>query len=181
MSLLSDPRWGEALGPLPGYLGSHVRVSVAALALGLAVSLPLAIAARNRPVLRGLLFGFASIVQTVPGLALLALFYPLLLALAALALAWFGFSFSAFGFLPAVLALALYSMLPVLRNTITGLNGIDAATLEAAQGVGMTPRQSLLKVELPLALPVMMAGVHVTAVWGVATATLSTLIGQTTV
>ena len=65
--------------------------------------------------------------QTVPGLALLALFYPLLLALAALSLSWFGFGFSAFGFLPAVLALALYSMLPVLRNTITGLQGVDAA------------------------------------------------------
>ena len=77
--------------------------------------------ARNRPVLRGALLGLASIVQTVPGLALLALFYPLLLALAALTLSWFGFGFSAFGFLPAVLALALYSMLPVLRNTITGL------------------------------------------------------------
>jgi len=76
----------------------------------------LAIAVRNRPVLRGALLGFASIVQTVPGLALLALFYPLLLALAALSLSWFGVGFSAFGFLPAVLALALYSMLPVLRN-----------------------------------------------------------------
>ena len=77
MSLFSDPRWGEAFAHLPDYLGSHVRVSVAALALGLAVSLPLAIVARNRPVLRGLLLGLASIVQTVPGLALLALFYPL--------------------------------------------------------------------------------------------------------
>src|ERR1700735_333946 len=132
MSLLSDPRWGEALAHLPDYLGSHVRVSVAALALGLLVSLPLAIIARNRPVLR-------------------ALFYPLLLAAASLTLAWFGFSFSAFGFLPAVLALALYSMLPVLRNTITGLNGVDAGILEAAKGVGMTSGQSLYMVELPLA------------------------------
>jgi len=115
----------------------------------------------------------------VPGLALLALFYPLLLALAALTLSWFGFGFSAFGFLPAVLALALYSMLPVLRNTITGLRGIDPAILEAAQGVGMTPRQSLFTVELPLALPVMMAGIRTAAVWVIGTATLSTPIGQT--
>src|SRR5580692_5239455 len=133
MSLWSDPRWGEAWTHLPDYLGSHVRVSLAAITLGLAVSLPLAVTARNRPVMRGLLLGFASIVQTVPGLALLALFYPLLLALAELSLSWFGFEFSAFGFLPAVLALALYSMLPVLRNTITGLRGIDAGLLEAAQ------------------------------------------------
>ena len=117
--------------------------------------------------------------QTVPGLALLALFYPLLLAAASLSLAWFGFSFSAFGFLPAVLALALYSMLPVLRNTLTGLRGIDPSILEAAQGVGMTPMQSLILVELPLALPVMMAGIRTAAVWVIGTATLSTPIGQT--
>src|SRR5689334_17851226 len=179
MSIFTDPRWAEALSHLPDYLGNHVRVSVTALALGLAVSLPLAIAVRNRRVPRGALLGLASIVQTVPGLALLALFYPLLLALAALSLSWFGVSFSAFGFLPAVLALALYSMLPVLRNTITGLQGVDAAVLEAAQGVGMTPRQSLFTVELPLALPVMMAGIRTAAVWVIGTATLSTPIGQT--
>src|SRR6202158_2080178 len=179
MSFFSDPRWSEALAHLPDYLGNHVRVSVTALALGLLVSLPLAIAARNHPVMRGALLGLASVVQTVPGLALLALFYPLLLALAALSLAWLEFGFSAFGFLPAVLALALYSMLPVLRNTITGLQGVEPAILEAAQGVGMTERQSLLSVELPLALPVMMAGIRTSAVWVIGTATLSTPIGQT--
>jgi len=179
MSLFSDPRWSEAFAHLGDYLGNHVRVSVTALALGLLVSLPLAIAARNRPLMRGVLLGFASIVQTVPGLALLALFYPLLLALASLSLAWFGSGFSAFGFLPAVLALALYSMLPVLRNTITGLKGVEPAILEAAQGVGMTELQSLLSVELPLALPVMMAGIRTAAVWVIGTATLSTPIGQT--
>jgi osmoprotectant transport system permease protein len=179
MNLFSDLRWSEALAHLPDYLGNHVRVSVAALALGLVVSLPLAIAARNRPLMRGVLLGLASIVQTVPGLALLALFHPLLLALASLTFSWFGFGFSAFGFLPAVLALALYSMLPVLRNTITGLNGVEPSILEAAQGVGMTPGQSLTSVELPLALPVMMAGIRTAAVWVIGTATLSTPIGQT--
>src|SRR6267142_5250690 len=179
MSVFSDPRWSEALAHLPDYLGHHVRVSVTALALGLLVSLPLAILSRHRPIMRGALLGLASIVQTVPGLALLALFYPLLLALAALSFAWFGFGFSAFGFLPAVLALALYSMLPVLRNTITGLRGVDAAILEAARGVGMTERQSLFMVELPLAVPVMMAGIRTAAVWVIGTATLSTPIGQT--
>src|SRR4029077_14922569 len=85
-NFFSDPRWSEAFAHLPDYLGNHVRVSVTALALDLAVSLPLAIIARNRPAMRGALLGFASIVQTVPGLALLALFYPMLLALAALSL-----------------------------------------------------------------------------------------------
>ena len=106
MSLFSDPRWSEASAHLPDYLGNHLRVSLAALALGLVVSLPLAVLSRHRPLLRSLLLGLASIVQTVPGLALLALFYPLLLALASLTLSWFGIGFSAFGFLPAVLALA---------------------------------------------------------------------------
>ena len=77
MSLLSDPRWGEALSHLPDYLGSHVRVSLAALALGLIVSLPLAILARNRPVARSILLALASIVQTVPGLALAILWMKL--------------------------------------------------------------------------------------------------------
>jgi len=179
MSILSDPRWGEALTHLSDYLGNHVRLSVAALALGLAVSLPLAIAARKAPLFRNVLLALASIVQTVPGLALLALFYPLLLALASVTLRWFGFGFSAFGFLPAMLALALYSMLPVLRNTITGLDGVDADLVQAAQAVGMTERQSLFAVELPLALPVIMAGVRTAAVWVIGTATLSTPIGQT--
>ncbi|MGY4257394.1 osmoprotectant transport system permease protein [Bradyrhizobium sp. USDA 4516] len=179
MSFLTDPRWRDAAAHLPDYLGSHVQVSLAALALGLMISLPLAILARNAAVIRSILLGLASVVQTVPGLALLALFYPLLLAIASLTLHWFGFDFSAFGFLPAMLALALYSMLPVLRNTITGLNGVDPALLEAAQGVGMTPRQSLFTVELPLALPVIMAGIRTSAVWVIGTATLSTPIGQT--
>jgi osmoprotectant transport system permease protein len=118
-------------------------------------------------------------VQTRPGLALLALFYPLLLGLAALTERTLGLGFSALGFLPAVLALALYSMLPVVRNTITGLDGIDPAVKQAALGVGMTERQSLLLVELPLALPVIMAGIRTAAVWVIGTATLSTPIGQT--
>ena len=93
MSFFNDPRWSEALGHLPDYLGNHVRISVTALALGLLISLPLAILSRNAPVMRGVLLGLASIVQTVPGLALLALFYPLLLGLAALSLTWLGVSF----------------------------------------------------------------------------------------
>ena len=174
-----DTRLAEAWSRLPDYLGSHVLVSLAALALGLGISLPVAIASRHRPLLRGGLLAIASVVQTIPGLALLALFYPLLLALSTLSERVFSKGFSALGFLPAVLALALYSMLPVLRNTITGLNGVGADLLEAAQGVGMTPRQSLVMVELPLALPVMMAGIRTAAVWVIGTATLSTPIGQT--
>ena len=174
-----DPRIADAFARLPDYLGGHVLVSMTALALGLAVSLPLAFASTRRPALRRTLLTVASVVQTIPGLALLALFYPLLLALAALTDRMFGASFSALGFLPSVLALALYSMLPVLRNTIAGVQGIDPAISEAALGVGMTRRQSLMMVELPLALPVIMAGIRTSAVWVIGTATLATPIGQT--
>ncbi len=173
------PQIADAFARLPDYLGGHVAVSLTALALGLAISLPLALLSVHRPRLRGTLLSFASVVQTIPGLALLALFYPLLLGIAALTERTFGAGFSALGFLPSVLALALYSMLPVLRNTITGLDGVDADVKQAALGVGMTPRQSLFMVELPLALPVIMAGIRTAAVWVIGTATLSTPIGQT--
>jgi osmoprotectant transport system permease protein len=179
MTWLFDQRIAEAFARLPDYLAGHVVVSMTALTLGLAVSLPLALLSMRRPALRNLLLAIASVVQTVPGLALLALFYPLLLALSVLTERLFGTGFSALGFLPAVLALTLYSMLPVLRNTITGLDGIDPAVREAALGVGMTRRQSMVMVELPLALPVIMAGIRTAAVWVIGTATLSTPIGQT--
>ena len=102
-----DTRFADAFARLPDYLGNHVLVSLMALALGLGVSLPLAIAARQHRAIRGVLLAFASVVQTIPGLALLALFYPLLLTLAALSERVFGKGFSALGFLPSVLALAL--------------------------------------------------------------------------
>src|SRR6185437_5070390 len=112
-------------------------------------------------------------------LALLALFYPLLLALSLLTKTLTGAQFSALGFLPSLLALTLYSMLPILRNTVTGLLGVDAAVKEAALGVGMTPMQSLVQVELPIALPVIMAGIRMASVLVIGTATLSTPVGQT--
>ncbi len=177
--MTTDARLADALARLPDYLGSHVLVSITALALGLGVSLPLAIASRQQPVLRAALLAVASVFQTIPGLALLALFYPMLLALAGLTERLFGKSFSALGFLPSVLALALYSMLPVLRNTVIGLNAVDRTLLEAARVVGTKPARVLWDIELPLAMPVVMAGIRTSAVWVIGTATLSTPIGQT--
>lgn len=174
-----DTRIAEAFARLPEYLGNHVLLSVSALVLGIAISLPLGIIAARNPRVRWPLLAVASLVQTIPGLALLALFYPLLLGISNLTAEYLNAPFSAFGFLPSLLALTLYSMLPVLRNTITGLNGIDPAVLEAAQGAGMTPAQSRRIVELPLALPVIMAGIRTAAVWVIGTATLSTPVGQT--
>jgi osmoprotectant transport system permease protein len=174
-----DERISDALAVLRDYASQHVLLSAAALALGVAISLPLAVLASQRPRLRGVVLAIASLVQTIPGLALLALFYPLLLGLSALTTKVFGAAVPALGFLPAVLALTVYSMLPILRNAVTGLNGVDEAYREAADGVGMTPRQKLLRVELPLAAPVIMAGIRTAAVWTIGMATLSTTVGQT--
>ncbi len=169
----------EAWSYLPGYLSAHVLLSMSALVLGLAISLPLAILAARSRVLGGALLAFAGVIQTIPSLALLALFYPLLLALSHFTTETFGFGFRALGFLPALLALTLYSMLPVLRNTVTALAGMDGGVKMAARGVGMTPWQSLILVELPLAAPVIMAGIRTAAVWVIGTATLATPVGQT--
>jgi osmoprotectant transport system permease protein len=168
-----------AFARLPEYLGQHVLLSVSAITIGFLISLPLAVAISRVAWLRGPALGLASIVQTIPGLALLALFYPLLLALSLFTERAFGFGFRALGFLPALLALTLYSMLPVLRNTVTALAGIDPAIRTAARGVGMTPWQALMLVDLPLAAPVIMAGLRTAAVWVIGTATLSTPVGQT--
>jgi len=164
---------------LPEYLGWHVLLSASALLLGVMISLPLAVLAARNARLRWPVLAMASLIQTIPSLALLALFYPLLLAVSALSVAAFGHGFSALGFLPSLLALTLYSMLPILRNAAAGILGVDPAIVEAADGVGMTPRQRLFQVELPLAAPVIMAGVRTAAVWTIGAATLSTPVGQT--
>jgi osmoprotectant transport system permease protein len=174
-----SPRLAAAFRLLPEYLGWHVVLSFSALALGVAISLPLAVAASRSPRLRWPVLAAASLIQTIPSLALLALFYPLLLALSALTRATLGQGFSALGFLPSLLALTLYSMLPILRNGAAGILGVDPAIREAADGVGMTSRQKLVQVELPLAAPVIMAGVRTAAVWTIGAATLSTPVGQT--
>ena len=174
-----DDRFTSAFSLLADYTSQHVLLSATALALGIAVSLPLAVLASRRPRVRFIALAVASLVQTIPGLALLALFYPLLLGLSALTSKLFGFGLPALGFLPSVLALTVYSMLPILRNGVTGLLGVDAAYVEAADGVGMTGSQKLLRVELPLAAPVIMAGIRTAAVWTIGMATLSTTVGQT--
>ena len=174
-----NERIAQAFGLLPNYLAQHGLLSAAALALGVALSLPLAVLASRYARIRWPILAAASLVQTIPGLALLALFYPLLLGLSALTKALVGVGVPALGFLPSVSALTLYSMLPILRNGVAGLTGLPPAILEAADGVGMTPRQRLFRVEAPLAAPMVMAGVRTAAVWTIGAATLSTAVGQT--
>jgi osmoprotectant transport system permease protein len=174
-----EGRIAAAWALLPGYLGQHVLLSASALMLGIAISLPLAVAASRSAVVRWPSLLVASQVQTIPSLALLALFYPLLLALSAVTKGAFGFTLPSLGFLPSLLALTLYSMLPILRNGVAGIAGVDPAVTEAARGMGMTDRQRLFSVELPLAAPVIMAGVRTAAVWTIGAATLATSVGQT--
>lgn len=163
----------EALRRVPDLLSAHVLLSLSALLLGLAIALPLAVWSARRPAVARVALGAASLIQTVPALALLALFFPLLLAISGAV----GGGVPALGFLPALLALSLYALLPILRNGVTGLTGLDPAIIEAADGVGMTPWQKLRLVEAPLVAPVLMAGIRVAAVWTIGAATLSTTVG----
>jgi len=155
----------QGLAKLPVYLGGHMLLSTAALALGLAISVPLGILVSRKPKLAELTLGLAGVIQTVPSLALLALMVPLL-----------G---GQIGFLPGFIALTLYSILPALSNTITGLRGVDPTLLEAARSLGMNERQVLFRVALPLAAPVIIAGIRTATVLVVGTATLVTPVGGT--
>lgn len=163
---------------LPDNLANHLLITILPLLCGMAVSLPLALVAVRIPRLRYPTLTVVSIVQTIPSLALLALMVPLLVGVNAVTSRWLDWEISALGFYPTVTALTLYSMLPMLRNTVTGILDVDPALTEAARGVGMTPLQSLWKVELPLALPVIIAGIRTATVWTVGIATLATPVGQ---
>ncbi len=164
----------EILFGLGDKLAAHVVLAASAIGLGIVVALPLAVwASRSQPVAR-IALGFASLVQTIPALALLALFFPILLSLRAV----FGEDLPTLGFLPALLALALYALLPILRNAVTAQANLDPGVLEAADGVGMTSWQKLTLVEAPLSAPFVMAGIRTASVWTIGAATLSTTIGQ---
>ena len=165
--------WTALMG-LGDQLAAHVLLSAAAIALGIALALPLAVwASRSDKVARASL-AFASLVQTIPSLALLALFFPILLSLRSV----FYEGLPTLGFLPALLALSLYALLPILRNAVTAQANLDPGVMEAAEGVGMNFRQRLLLVEAPLAAPYIMAGIRTAAVWTIGAATLATTIGQ---
>jgi glycine betaine/choline ABC-type transport system substrate-binding protein/ABC-type proline/glycine betaine transport system permease subunit len=165
--------WDTAM-MLGDQLAAHVLLSAAAIALGIAVALPLAVWASRSPTVARATLGFASLVQTVPALALLALFFPILLSLRAV----FGEGLPTLGFLPALLALALYALLPILRNAVTAQANLNPGVIEAAHGVGMSNWQRLRLVEAPLSAPFVMAGIRTAAVWTVGAATLATTIGQ---
>jgi osmoprotectant transport system permease protein len=157
----------EQLALLPEYLSAHVRLTLAALAAGVLLAVPAGLLVTRVRALEAPVLGLASVIQTVPSLALLAAMVPLLS----------GLGLPGIGPLPAFLALVLYSLLPIVRNTVTGLHGVDPAVVEAARGLGLTRVQRLNFVELPLAMPVIVAGVRTATVWTVGMATLSTPVG----
>ncbi|MEX2467115.1 MAG: glycine betaine ABC transporter substrate-binding protein [Gemmatimonadota bacterium] len=140
----------------------HLMLTGVSTLAAVAVGVPLGVLAFFRTGLRSALMSFVGILQTIPSLAMLAL---LLVA------------FGRIGAAPALAALTLYALLPVVRNTLVGLEGIDESVAEAARGLGMTRMQELTRVRLPLALPVLAAGVRTAAVIGVGIATLSAFIG----
>ena len=166
--------FAEAVAELPALVRAHLLLSGSAVGIGILVGLPLAIlSARSRRV-RGPVLALAGLVQTIPALALLALFYPMLLIAGQAT----GLAIPSLGFLPALLALSLYALLPIVRNGVVALTGIDPAVIEAADGMGMTARQRLRIVELPLGAPVILAGIRTASVWTIGAATLATTVGQ---
>ncbi len=139
----------------------HLELSGLALLLACLLGIPLAIYIHNKQKLSALAVYIAGLLQTIPSIAMLALFIP----------------FLGIGFVPAVSALFLYSLLPILRNTIVGLTTVDANLIRLAKGMGMSSYQRLRHVVVPLALPSILAGVRTAAVISIGTATLAAFIG----
>lgn len=148
-------------GDILSKTGQHIYISAFALALGIIVAVPLGMLLIRTPKISGFVIGLASVMQTIPALALLAMMIPI-----------FGI-----GSTPAIVALFIYSLLPILRNTYLGLDSVDPALVDAAKGMGMNSFQRLWKVELQLALPVIMSGIRLSATYVIAWTALASYIG----
>jgi len=145
-------------------LGEHIVLVAVSTAVAALIGIPLGILAARRPTLARPLVGLANLAQTIPSLALFGFLIPLPLI-------------GGIGTRTALVALTVYAVLPIVRTTVTGLQGVDRSVLECAVAMGMTRRQVLRQVELPLAAPAMLAGVRVATVVGVGTATIASAIG----
>lgn len=148
-------------GQLLNALFEHIQLSFTSLFFAVIISIPLGIYLTRHKKAAESVIGVTAVLQTIPSLALLGLLIPL-----------FGI-----GTLPAIIALVAYALLPIIRNTYTGIKEVDASLIEAATAMGMNTRKRLLKVELPLAMPVIMAGIRTAMVLIIGTATLAALIG----
>ncbi|MBD7984990.1 ABC transporter permease/substrate-binding protein [Sporosarcina sp. Sa2YVA2] len=148
-------------GELASALLEHIQISLIALFFAVLISIPIGIYLTNKQRIAEPVIGASAVLQTIPSLALLGLLIPL-----------FGI-----GKVPAIIALVAYALLPILRNTYTGIKEVDPSLKEAATAMGMNNRKRLTKVELPLAMPVIMAGIRTSMVLIVGTTTLAALIG----
>src|SRR4029077_4258457 len=156
--------WVAHRGELAALLGQHVMLVTASTVVAVAVGVPLGIFSGRPPRLASPLIGLASVVQTIPSLAMFGFLLPVPFV-------------GGVGARAALVVLILYGLLPIVRTTIAGLRSIDPAIREAGVAMGMTPRELLRQVELPLALPSIVAGVRVAAVVGVGSATSAAVIG----
>ncbi|MGE5743024.1 MAG: ABC transporter permease, partial [Gemmatimonadota bacterium] len=143
-----------------GLLGQHVLLVLVSTAIAVAIGLPLGILLTRRPSWRRPVLGLANVFQTIPSLALFGFLIPLPLL-------------GGIGARTAIVALVVYALLPIVRNTYTGIAGVDPAVREAGRGMGMTDSELLRLVELPLAASVILAGIRVATVVGVGTATIA--------
>ena len=142
----------------------HLWLVVISMLLAIGIGVPLGIAVTRRPWLSKPILGSANVAETIPSLALFGFLLPV---------PWLGARADRL----AIVALAMYALLPIIRNTVAGIQGVDASVRDAARAMGMTGRQALLRVELPLSLPVLLAGVRVATVWTVGIATIAAAIG----
>ena len=152
------------LGEIAIETGHHLVLVVVSVGVASAIGVPVGIALTRWPAWKRLVLGSASVVQTIPSLALFGLLIPV---------PWIG----GIGTRTALIALTLYALLPVLRNTVAGIEGVDPAIREAGRGMGMTDAQLLTRVELPLAASVILAGIRLATVVGIGVATIAAAIG----
>jgi osmoprotectant transport system permease protein len=158
-------------------VAQHLWLSGLGVGLGALIGVPLGILAHRHAGLRRVTLGAVGVIQTVPSLALLGLLVAPLAALRAASPALAALGLSGIGTWPAVIALTLYALLPVVRNTFVGLSGVDPAALDAGRGMGMTRRELLWRVELPLALPLVLEGVRAALVLVIGIATVTAFVG----
>jgi osmoprotectant transport system permease protein len=155
----------------------HLALAFGSMAAAVAAGIPLGIACHRLPRARAAVLNLLNVIQTIPSIALFGLLIAPLGWLAANVPAAAALGIRGIGVAPAVLALFLYSLLPVVANTVAGLTGVPEAVREAARGMGMTGGQRLMRVELPLALPVIVTAIRIVLVQNIGLATVAALIG----
>lgn len=175
LSLAREYRTREA--QFAGALIRHSVLVIAAVGPAVLIGFPLGVAAVRRQSWQGPLFAILNLLQTIPSIALFGLLLVPLSALAIAVPSLAAFGIGGIGMTPAIIALVLYALLPVARSTVAGLGGVDRAVVDAARGMGMTQHQRFWRVELPLAAPVLLAGLRIVVVQAIGLAVVAALIG----